>query len=320
MAAAGIEQQAAAVGKDELGLSGQQLDILAGLEADTDRGAIEKRLAKETGEGDRTAIIGRTAEAAAGRPEKGAIFMIARIEIDRVEILLIGEVLDRAAVIGDLDIDVVAARDQRQRAEVVTARLEAHFAIERPIAQETDGRFALQDELAIRLQDRRTKTVKAPPLAQNADAAHFDEGLLAADFGVEIAQKPAPINLRLVIDEARIVAREFIRIPRQPELLPDLRVAFEHEFAEPHRAIEIDRRRIGLIALPNIALDGAQVQKGRKPRGLHRHIVGVFARRRENILDRPLFGGHLDDDHRQGAGIVGQLDARLAQIVGAEIG
>src|SRR3546814_3602787 len=103
IAAAGIEQQAAAVGKYELGLSGQRLDILARLKADADSGAVEKGLAEESGEGDGAAIIGRAAKGPAGRTEKGAIFIIAGIEVDRVEILLIRQVLNRAAVIGDLD-------------------------------------------------------------------------------------------------------------------------------------------------------------------------------------------------------------------------
>src|SRR3546814_20063913 len=60
-----------------------------------------------------------------------------------------------------LPIYVVAARDQRQRTEIVTARLQPDLAIERPVAQEADGRFALQDELAIGLKDRRTETVEA---------------------------------------------------------------------------------------------------------------------------------------------------------------
>src|SRR3546814_2504394 len=73
IAAAGIEQQAAAVGKDELGLSGQRLDILARLKADADSGAVKKGLAEESGEGDGAAIIGRAAKCPAGRTEKGAI-------------------------------------------------------------------------------------------------------------------------------------------------------------------------------------------------------------------------------------------------------
>src|SRR3546814_12351045 len=91
-------------------------------------------------------------------------------------------VLNRAAVIGDLDVDVVAARDQRQRTEIVTARLQPDLAIERPVAQEADGRFALQDELAIGLKNRRAETVEAAGLAQHADPAHFDKGLLAANL------------------------------------------------------------------------------------------------------------------------------------------
>src|SRR3546814_9528818 len=47
IAAAGIEQQAAAVGKDELGLSSQRLDVLARLKADADSGAVEKGLAED---------------------------------------------------------------------------------------------------------------------------------------------------------------------------------------------------------------------------------------------------------------------------------
>ncbi len=320
IAAAGIEQQAAAVGKDELGLPCQRLDILARLKTDADRRAIEKGLPKESGKSHGPAIVGRAAERPAGRTEKGAIFIIAGIEIDRVEILLIRQVLHRAAVVGDLNIDIVAARDQRQRTEIVTAGLQPDLAIERSVAHETDGRFALQHELAIGLQDRRAETVEAAALAQHADPAHFDEGLLAANFGVEIAEIPAPEILGLVIDEARIVAREFIAVPAHAELLPQLRVALENEAAEPHGSVEVDRRRIGLVALPQIALDRAEVQERRKPRGLQRHIVRIFARRRENILDRAPFGRHLDHDHRQRAGVVRQLNPGLAEIVGAEIG
>src|SRR3546814_11470790 len=88
-------------------------------------------------------------------------------------------------VSGELDVDVVAARDQRQRTEIVTARLQPDLAIERPVAQEADGRFALQDELAIGLKDRRTETGEEAALAQHADPDPFDDGLLAAHFEVD---------------------------------------------------------------------------------------------------------------------------------------
>src|SRR3546814_7821515 len=70
----------------------------------------------------------------------------------------------------------------------------------------------------------------------------------------------------LVVNEARIIAREFVGVPGHAELLPQLRVALENEPAQPHGTVEVDRRRIGLAALPQIALDRAEVQKGRKPR------------------------------------------------------
>src|SRR3546814_16283242 len=75
---------------------------------------------------------------------------------------------------------------------------------------------------------------------------------------------------RFVINEARIIAREFVAVPGHAELLPQLRVALENEPAQPHGTVEVDRRRIGLAALPQIALDRAEVQKGRQPRWLHR--------------------------------------------------
>src|SRR3546814_14392531 len=90
--------------------------------------------------------------------------------------------------------------------------------------------------------------------------------------------------------------------------------------ALPICTVEVDRRRIGLAALPQIALDRAEVQKGRKPRWLQRHIIRIFARRRENILDGALFGRHFDHDHRQRAGIVCQLNPGLAKIIGTAIG
>src|SRR3546814_20983171 len=93
IAAAGIEQQAAAVGKYELGLSGQRLDILARLTADADSGAVEKGLAEESGEGDGAAIIGRAAKGPAGRTETGAIFIIPGLEVAPVEIVLLPQVL-----------------------------------------------------------------------------------------------------------------------------------------------------------------------------------------------------------------------------------
>src|SRR3546814_19446292 len=93
-------------------------------------------------------------------------------------------------VSGELDVDVVAARDQRQRTEIVTARLQPDLAIERPVAQEADGRFSLQDELAIGLKARRTQPVAAAALAQHAPPAPFDEGFLAANYEVAIAEIP----------------------------------------------------------------------------------------------------------------------------------
>src|SRR3546814_10752219 len=110
------------------------------------------------------------------------------------------------------------------------------LAIERPVAQEADGRFALQDELAIGLKDRRTETVEAAALAQHADPAHFDEGLLAANFEVEIAEIPAPEIFRFVVNEARIIAREFVGVPGHAELLPQLRVALENEPAQDRKS------------------------------------------------------------------------------------
>src|SRR3546814_12448242 len=80
IAAAGIEQQAAAVGKDELGLSGQRLDILARLKADADSGAVKKGLTEESGQGDGAAIIGRAAQRTAVRTEKSATLNIDRNE------------------------------------------------------------------------------------------------------------------------------------------------------------------------------------------------------------------------------------------------
>src|SRR3546814_17245136 len=96
----------------------------------------------------------------------------------------------------------------------------------------------------------------------------------------------------LVVNEARIIAREFVAVPGHAELLPQLRVALENEPAQPHGTVEVDRRRIGLAALPQIALDRAEVQKGRKTRWLQRHIVRIFARRRENLLSGALFARH----------------------------
>src|SRR3546814_15230272 len=93
-----------------------------------------------------------------------------------------------------------------------------------------------------------------------------------------------------------VCSSDLVAVPGHAELLPQLRVALENEPAQPHGTVEVDRRRIGLAALPQIALDRAEVQKGRKPRWLHRHIIRIFARRRENILDGALFGRHLDQD------------------------
>src|SRR3546814_20319137 len=105
------------------------------------------------------------------------------------------------------------------------------LAIERPVAQEADGRFALQDELAIGLKNRRAETVEAAALAQHADPAHFDKGLLAANFEVEIAEIPAPEIFRFVVNEARIIAREFVAVPGHAELLHQLRAAPENRTA-----------------------------------------------------------------------------------------
>src|SRR3546814_20994489 len=83
IAAAGIEQQAAAVGKDELGLSSQRLDVLARLKADADSGAVEKGLAEESGAGDGAAIIRRDDNGPDGGTGKGDLFILAGIEVDR---------------------------------------------------------------------------------------------------------------------------------------------------------------------------------------------------------------------------------------------
>src|SRR5690606_11259851 len=120
-----------------------------------------------------------------------------RIKVDRVEILLIRQILYRAAIIRDDDIDIVAARHQRERTKIIAPGLEPDLAIKRPVAHEAHGRFALQHELPVRLQDRRSKGVETPLLPQNADAAHLDERLLPPDFGVEVAQEPAAVILGL---------------------------------------------------------------------------------------------------------------------------
>src|SRR3546814_20586246 len=86
--------------------------------------------------------------------------------------------LHRTAVVGDDDVDIVAARHQREQAEIIAPRLEPDLAIERPVAHETNGRFALQHQLPVRLENRRAKGVETPLLPQHADAAHLDEGLL----------------------------------------------------------------------------------------------------------------------------------------------
>src|SRR3546814_10679491 len=80
-----------------------------------------------------------------------------------------------------------------------------------------------------------------------------------------------------------VCSSDLVAVPGHAELLPQLRVALENEPAQPHGTVEVDRRRIGLAALPQIALDRAEVQKGRKPRWLQRHIIRIFARRRETI-------------------------------------
>src|SRR3546814_222835 len=196
MASRPIEKQPSAIAQHELGLPGQRLDILADLQTDADRRAVEEGLAKKAAERHRAAIIGRAAETLARGAEKGAIFIIAGFEVDRVEILLIRQILHRTAVVGDDDVDIVAARHQRERAEIIAPRLEPDLAIERPVAHETNGRFALQHQLPVRLENRRAKGVETPLLPQHADAAHLDEGLLPANFGVELAHEPPAIILR----------------------------------------------------------------------------------------------------------------------------
>src|SRR3546814_15408877 len=112
-----------AIAQHDLGLPGQRLDILADLQTDADRRAVEEGLAKKAAERHRAAIIGRAAETLARGAEKGAIFIIAGFEVDRVEVLLIRQILHGTAVVGDDGVDLVAARKQRERDEIIDPRL-----------------------------------------------------------------------------------------------------------------------------------------------------------------------------------------------------
>src|SRR3546814_3694569 len=69
MASRPIEKQPSAIAQHELGLPGQRLDILADLQTDADRRAVEEGLAKKAAERHRAAIIGRAAETLARSEE-----------------------------------------------------------------------------------------------------------------------------------------------------------------------------------------------------------------------------------------------------------
>ncbi|MNL41206.1 hypothetical protein D3C87_1636050 [compost metagenome] len=76
-------------------------------------------------------------------------------------------------------------------------------------------------------QDIVAEAVEALLLARHADAAHFGEALTAPRLDVQIAQIPAAVLGRLVEDEARIAALNFI-IARKLLLAP-LHVGLEHQ-------------------------------------------------------------------------------------------
>jgi len=86
-----IEAQPRSAIQDELGLPRRDLRILAELEANPDGGRIDESLAKEAGERQRAIILGRAAELAADLAGVGRKFIVARCQVDRVQIGSVGD-------------------------------------------------------------------------------------------------------------------------------------------------------------------------------------------------------------------------------------
>uniref|UniRef100_A0A0N4ZXV0 LigA n=1 Tax=Parastrongyloides trichosuri TaxID=131310 RepID=A0A0N4ZXV0_PARTI len=129
VAACSVQLQPGAVVQNELRLRRQRLHALGGLQSCTQSGPVDERLAPIAGEGQLPVrVVGRADELVVGDAQIGSVLVVARLQIDIVQIGAIGHLLDAAGVAANLQLDVVGTDLQWQIAQIILAWIQAEFA------------------------------------------------------------------------------------------------------------------------------------------------------------------------------------------------